>query len=76
MNTQNHSEVLTPDTDSRFNDSSLIDVGFMCADAHIGATKAWEIIGSGALDVRRIGRLTRITRGSWERYKAALPKAA
>jgi hypothetical protein len=70
-------ETNTQDTDAaRLNDTSLIDVGFICADAGIGPTKAWEIVASGALDVRRIGRLTRIVRGSWERYKANLPKAA
>jgi hypothetical protein len=38
-------------------------------------TKLYELIGSGALDARKLGSRTMITAESLKRYIASLPKA-
>ena len=47
---------------------SLHSVHEACATLNIGATKCWELIGKGALEVVRLGnRCTRIRKSSIDR---------
>jgi hypothetical protein len=44
-----------------------------CREYGIGSTRLWEVINSGALDVRRVGRRVLITRASAEAWLLSLP---
>lgn len=41
----------------------------------LGLTKIWSMIGNGTFEAVRIGRLTRVRRGSFEAWLASLPPA-
>jgi hypothetical protein len=45
------------------------------AETGQGRTKIYELIGDGILDARKIGKSTRITGESIERFVESLPKA-
>ena len=50
---------------------ALHSVREACATLNIGATKCWELIGNGALEVVRLGsRCTRIRKSSIDRLIA------
>ena len=54
--------------------SALMSPDEIGRETGLGHTTVWNLIGSGAFDVRKIGRLTKITRQSFDAWLAALPR--
>ena len=53
----------------------LLDIEQTCATLELSRATVYELIGSGALDARKIASKTVVVMESVERFVASLPKA-